>query len=609
MLKPQGNDVRELISLDGVWNFALATHTDIEVDAPWTQRLLPKLQIPVPASYNDIFVDPKIRDHVGWVYYQRQATTPPGWAGRRLFLRFDAATHRGRVYVNDTLVADHTGGYTPFEAEVTNLVAPGQSFRLTVAVNNELSWHTIPPGRIETLKNGRRKQHYQHDFFNYSGLARSVWMYCVPDIFITQISAVTRVSDDGKSGFVDFELVSSLPSPTTTMGNLKYGVQIIDEDDQVVAQASGTKGTMSIESVHLWQPGAAYLYQLRAQLLLPNEEEGSTKVLDTYNLSIGIRTVRVVGKQFLVNNKPFYFTGFGKHEDTPIRGKGHDPAYMVHDFQLLDWLGANSFRTAHYPYAEEVYEFADRHGIVVIDETAAVGLNLSIVAGLHGAAKTPTYSPDTISLKTRLAHEQAIRELVARDQHHPSVIMWTVANEPSAHEAGAREYFAPLVSLVRQLDPTRPVCFANEVQASRGKCLISDLFDVLCLNRYYGWYIHTGDLESAEAALEDELKGWTDKYDKPMIMSEYGADTLAGLHTVGDVPWSEEYQCQVLDMNHRVFDRVEGVVGEHVWNFADFQTSTCFVFRVDGNKKGVFTRDRRPKSAAQLLRKRWKKVD
>ncbi|EFQ32993.1 glycosyl hydrolase family 2 [Colletotrichum graminicola M1.001] len=202
-------------------------------------------------------------------------------------------------------------------------------------------------------------------------------------------------------------------------------------------------------------------------------------------------------------------------------------------------------------------------------------------------------------------HGKATRELVARDKNHSSVVMWAIANEPGASEPGAREYFEPLVALARRLDPTRPLCYANEYQASVDRCLMSDLFDVLCLNRYYGWYLHTGDLEAAEEGLEAELRGWAAKFEKPIIVSEYGADTLAGLHTVGDVPWSEEYQSRVLEISHRVFDRVDSVVGEHVWNFAHFQTPSSFIFRVDGNKKGVFTRDRRPKMAAHTLRKRW----
>jgi beta-glucuronidase len=88
------------------------------------------------------------------------------------------------------------------------------------------------------------------------------------------------------------------------------------------------------------------------------------------------------------------------------------------------------------------------------------------------------------------------------------------------------------------------------------------------------------------------------------MLSEYGAESIPGLHSVTDAPWSEEYQCAFLDMHHRVFDRVPGIVGEHVWNFADFQTGAG-VHRVDGNRKGVFTRDRQPKAAARLLRERW----
>jgi beta-glucuronidase len=317
-----------------------------------------------------------------------------------------------------------------------------------------------------------------------------------------------------------------------------------------------------------------------------------------------VRTVEVRGARFLINGEPFYFTGFGKHEDTPVRGKGHDDAYLVHDFQLMEWMGANSFRTTHYPYAEEVLDFADRHGIVVIDETAAVGLNLAVQGGLTGRPHPPTYSDHTLNDGTRGAHAQAVRELIGRDKNHPSVVMWCVANEPSTHEDGAREYFEPLVELTRKLDPTRPVCSTASLLTTHENDRIADLFDVVCLNRYYGWYLTNGDLTTAEALMETELQAWVDKLGKPVLMTEYGADTLPGLHSVWDQPWTEEYQVAYLAANHRAFDRCEAVVGEHVWNFADFQTSPG-IHRVDGNRKGVFTRDRRPKAAAHALRARW----
>ncbi|KAL4880573.1 glycoside hydrolase superfamily [Aspergillus karnatakaensis] len=595
-LKPQQTETRELVSLDGLWKFAVAS--DNTTETPWTAPLPKGLEIPVPSSYNDLFVDRDIHNHVGWVYYQRDVIIPRGWSQERIFIRLESATHEGRVYVNDELVAEHVGGYTPFEADITDLVSAGEKIRLTIGVNNELTNETIPPGNITvTQETGRRVQTYKHDFYNYAGLARSVWLYSVPrEQYIQDVVVVPDV--DGTTGLLNYTVTTS--SETTA----EVRITITDEDGETVAEATGESGVISIESVHLWQPGAAYLYNFIASIV----DSSNTKI-DTYTVPVGVRTVKVQNRQFLINDQPFYFTGFGKHEDSAIRGKGHDQAYLVHDFQLLHWIGANSFRTSHYPYAEEVYDFADRHGIVIIDETAAVGLAYSIGGGIATSSAPTTFVPDGINNNTRAAHAQAIRELIARDKNHPSVVMWAIANEPASNEEGSREYFEPLTQLARDLDPAhRPITFANLGQATYEMDRISDLFDVLCLNRYFAWYSFTGDLAEGEAHLTNELRGWTETYpDKPIIISEYGADTLAGLHSVFGLLWSEEFQVEFLEMYHRVFDGFEAVVGEHVWNFADFQTNVG-IQRVDGNKKGVFTRDRRPKGAAHALRKRWREI-
>ncbi|OAL57383.1 hypothetical protein IQ07DRAFT_556065 [Pyrenochaeta sp. DS3sAY3a] len=569
MLRPQTTATREVVSLDGLWDFQVLEQTPHH-NEQWTSPVRSKLQAPVPASYNDVFLDNHIRNHVGWVRYQRKVRIPQGWSGRRYFVRCDAATHQGRIFINDSLTIDHHGGYMPFDAEVTALVTAGDEFQLTIAVSNELTNETIPPGSISTLADGRKKQTYLHDFFNYSGLARSVWLYSIPKTGIEDVSISTNVNWDTHTGLIKYRILAGIDYDPDSM---VAKVVVNDEDGKTVAEATGLENQLSIPSVHLWQPGASYLYTTIISLY---DAESST-LLDTYSVSTGVRTVEVNDAKFLINNTPFYFTGFGKHEDTAIRGKGHDMAYMVHDFELLRWIGANSFRTSHYPYAEEVLDYADRNGIVVIDETAAVGLNLGIASGL----------------------------LIARDRFHPCVVMWSISNEPASHEDGAREYFEPLVELTRSLD-NRPVCFANFGVATATKDRISDLFDVLCLNRYYGWYESCGDLKLAETELEADLCTWQDKYpQKPIIMTEYGADTIAGLHSAGVTPWSEEFQTDVYDLYHRVFDRVKNVVGEQAWAFSDFQTSQ-HVFRVDGNKKGIFTRDRRPKSAAQALRRRWR---
>ena len=588
MLKPQTTATRELVNLDGIWQFKV-DFDDAGHSAGWAKSTLEtNLDIAVPSSYNDLFTDLEIREHVGWVWYQRKVRVPRGWAGERVNVRVDAATHEGRVFVNGQEVAHHIGGYMPFSADISNLVRAGEEFTLTIAVSNVLTNETVPPGRVITRDNGKKQQTYLHDFYNYSGLARSVWLYSTPETAITDVTVTTDYS--GTTGLVGYAIEQSGAGEVT--------VELTDESGNVVASASGATGTLKVEHFHLWQPGAAYLYRLTARIVYGSE------LVDEYGVNVGVRTVEVKGNQFLINGKPFYFTGFGMHEDHVVKGKGHDNSFLVNDFQLLKWIGANSFRTSHYPYAEEVMDYADRHGFVIIDETAAVGFNQNF-ASMFGGEKFPTYGPQTANEKTQANLLQAVRELIQRDKNHPSVVLWSITNEAETGIPEAVDFFKPAIELARELDPQhRPITYINVMTEPFGKCLVAPLVDVICLNRYWGWYEDHFDLENAAIHLEAELKGWTEKYNVPFIITEYGADTLAGGHSIHGLPWSEEYQVSFLDVNHSIFDKFPGVVGEHVWNFADFQTKPG-IFRVLGNKKGAFTRDRQPKAAAHSLRSRW----
>jgi beta-glucuronidase len=590
VLRPQDNATRETKRLDGFWAFAADTEGVGRAEGWWRAALPGARLMPVPSSYNDVLVDTALHDHVGDVWYQHEVFVPRGWADQRIVLRFDAATHRAAVWVDETLVAEHEGGYTPFEADVSELAGPAESIRVTVVVNNELTWQSLPPGVVEVMPDGRKRQRQYHDFFNYAGLHRSVWLYSTPPSHISDVTVTTGF--DGATGIVGCRTTA------VAAGDLTLRAELRDAEGTIVARTSGEETELRVRDATLWRPGNAYLYELRTDLL------DGERLVDRYQLPVGIRSVRVEGTRFLINEEPFYFRGFGKHEDLNVRGRGHDDASMLHDFALLDWLGANSFRTSHYPYAEEVLDLADRMGIVVIDETSAVGLNLGLGGGLFLAGPKATFSDETIGAATQAVHRRAIEELVDRDKNHPCVVLWSLANEPESHTDEARDYFTPLFAAARAADPSRPVGFVNMMLALPKRCRVSDLADVVMINRYYGWYVEPGDLAAAERGLEAELREWADVQGKPIIVTEYGADAMPGLHTLDAVAWSEEYQSELLDTYHRVFDRVDAVVGEHVWNFADFATPPSFM-RVDGNKKGVFTRERRPKVAAHRLRQRW----
>lgn len=584
MLRTQENAWREVKDLCGVWSFC----TDPQgqgYDKRYYAGPLPEaVSIAVPGSFNDQIPGALLRDYCGDVWYQRTVRVPHGWEGKRIVLRFGSVTHKGTVFVNDTRVCEHSGGYTPFEADITDLVKAGQCFTLTVCCNNELSFETIPPGLVTTGVDGRKRQYYFHDFFNFAGIHRRVELYCTSKDFIEDVTVKTYVADDCKSATVSYAV----------KGPSDLKVALVDKEGTVVAEGSGPQGQFEVDNPILWQPGEGYLYTL--QIDAPS---------DQYLQKVGIRCVEVKGEQFLINHKPFYFKGFGRHEDFIICGKGENQALMIHDYALLKWIGANSFRTSHYPYSEEQMDYADEHGIVVIDETPAVGFNFGLGLAAFDAIKLPKlFSKEGIGKKALEAHKRVLTELYQRDKNRPCVVLWSVANEPDGKAEGVREYFTHIAKLIHELDDTRPATCINVMFSNHEVDKISDLFDVCCLNRYYGWYVQSGDLAAAAKAYDKELAGWQQRLHQPIIITEYGADTMPGQHSIDADMWSEEYQCKYLTMCHEAFDRCSAVVGEHVWNLADFAT-TEGTMRVGGNRKGVFTRDRNPKAAAYVLKQRW----
>jgi len=182
--------------------------------------------------------------------------------------------------------------------------------------------------------------------------------------------------------------------------------------------------------------------------------------------------------------------------------------------------------------------------------------------------------------------------------------MWSVANEAATYEENAYPYFKKIIEEAKRLDPTRPVTIVESSFPDETK--VGTLVDVICVNRYYSWYTDSGKLDLIEYQLEKELKRWFELFNKPVFVTEYGADTIAGFHSDPPVMFSEEYQCEMLKKYHTVFDKLDFIIGEHVWNFADFATKQD-VRRIMGNKKGIFTRQRQPKIAAFLLKERWSK--
>ena len=590
MLFPQQNDKRNLLDLSGLWDFQLDPEAE-GANAGWMHGLPDPRPIAVPASWNELFQD--THDYLDNAWYVREFYVPAGWRGQRIAVRVGSANYLAELWLNGTQIGVHEGGHLPFAFDVTDALNWDGPNVLAIRVEAQLTATRVPPGNVggginEMMRNFPPAS---FDFFPFGGIQRPVTLIAVPEAHISDVTVATDI--DGADGVVTVRV-------TRSDGGGQGRVVLTGGDTRVegalVFSAGAAEAVLRVPDAKLWGPGHPHLYALTVTL-----EDGDA-VLDRYTLDVGIRTVAVEGHQILLNGAPIFLTGFGRHEDFPVHGRGYDLPVMVKDHELLHWIGANSYRTSHYPYAEEQLQLADRLGILVIDETPAVGL---------------FFEGDPADVDTRLATCRAqLDALIARDKNHACVIGWSVANEPMPPDlmkrmrGGAADpvppettaFFQTLVDDARRLDPTRPATLAG-IMGCPTEWL--DVCDFVMVNRYFGWYTHGGQLDAAEAVLDQELDALNAALGKPIIISEFGADTLPGHHADPPTLWSEEYQVEFLRRYLDVAARKPFIAGLHVWNMADFKTAQA-IMRAGGlNHKGVFTRDRRPKMAAHFLRSRW----
>ena len=580
--------------MDGMWKFCLDEKAVGEKEG-WMDGIPGEEMIPVPASFQDFYTEKDIREYTGDFWYETDFFVPGEWEGREILLRFGAATHRASVYVNGILITEHEGGFLPFSAKVTTVVRYDSYNKVVVKVNNELNCTNLPCGETITLPNGKKMSKPYFDFFNYAGLQRSVYLLALPGESIVDFDLDYAIH--GKNAEVSYQI--------RTNGEHAVQLALFDAKGHCVAQKDGKEGVLYVENARLWQVRNAYLYRLRIRIMDGEE------LIDEYEQEIGIRTVKVEGMDILINGEPVYLRGFGKHEDSDIVGRGFNIGIMKRDFELMKWIGANSFRTSHYPYSEEIYQMADREGFLIIDEVPAVGMFQSLMNFMEASTgkQTAFFKKETTPVLLK-AHLRAIEEMIARDKNHPSVVAWSLLNEPETTNEAAVPYFKEVFDLANKLDmQKRPRTFALIMNSLPDTCKCYQFSDIIALNRYYGWYMKGGyEISVAEELFRKEMNAWKEKkLNKPFIFTEYGADTLASEHKLPSVMWSQEYQDEYLKMTHEVFDSYDFIKGEQIWNFADFQT-TEGIMRVNGNKKGVFTRQRQPKDIAYKLKERWEKL-
>ncbi|PMP83981.1 MAG: beta-glucuronidase [Caldisericum exile] len=565
MLRPQSNLCRSAIELSNMWKIRYhGKEKPIAVSASWNEQ------------YEDLFLEE------GPLEYIYDLDVPMSWKNKRLRFYFGAVNTKSKVYLNDELIGSNDIGYLPFECDPAGAIKYGSANSLRVEVENKLSRDNLPSGRMPGFEEGGNFPPANFDFFPYGGIIRMPYV---------EISSNASILD------LNFRCDRSIPSKKLGIMDVKVEVndECIGKDIEVsIGDLKSTKKITStkedfhfeIKNTRFWELDDPYLYDLKAKIMSVGD------LVDEYKLKVGIRTITLDDKHILLNGKSVKLLGFGKHEEFPVEGQGTFKPLIIKDYDLLKWIGANSFRTSHYPYSEEWLDMADELGFLVIDEAPHVGLE-----------KYHYENPETVKLCV-----DDIRRLIDRDKNHPSVIMWSVANEPDSAHPKSDEFFKKLYDTAKDCDPTRPVTMVSCVpfcKKSGGPDVAMKHFDVISVNRYYGWYNHQGKIEEAEKLLSDDLDALR-TYKRPVILTEFGADAISGFHANPAQMFSEEYQSEYIEKLFRVANEKDFVTGIHVWAFADFKTAQN-IHRPLFNYKGVFTRDRNPKMAAHTLRKLWRR--
>lgn len=335
LLYPRDSETREVRSLDGMWQLVRSDPYDPlqGIREKWFMDALRKtgreiISMPVPASYNDITTD-NLRDHVGTVWYERTFFVPRSWKTmQRTWLRFSSVHYSAVVWINGRNATSHSIGHLPFESEISGLLSFGGDNRITVMCDNRLSNRTIPQGsvcKVATDDGTVPIQSYTFDFFNYAGIHRSVHLYTTPLLHISDLEVTTQLTKEGL-GRIDYRVWLDASKEGLQIQPIQLRVQLRDKDGHVAAQQINKAvyhGTLLVPNATPWWPylmhsDPGYLYNLQFELFVASNEKELESLQDTYRLPVGIRSLSWDNDSLLLNGKPLYLRGFGRHEDSDV---------------------------------------------------------------------------------------------------------------------------------------------------------------------------------------------------------------------------------------------------------------------------------------------------
>lgn len=469
---------------------------------------------------------------------------------RRLFVWVGAANYEAITWLNGEELGRHTGGFTPFWFEITDLVG-SRNNDLVFKVDNKRRREGVP-----TLNT---------DWWNFGGLTRDVLLMEVPSTFIRDYTVQLDPENP--------EYISGSVVLDGDEAERKVTI-IVPEAGLQTTVLTDTKGRAKVRipapDLERWSPDNPKLYQVEI-----------TAGSDMVRERIGFRTIETKGEEILLNGKPVFLKGISTHEVNPI---GEGRAYRPEDAKvLLGWakeMGCNFVRLAHYPHNRHMTRKADEMGLMIWSEIPVYWTILWENTGTYQLA------------------EQQLREMIQRDKNRASVIIWSIGNETPRKEARL-EFMTKLTEEARRLDSTRLLSAATELSYEGNTLKLDDPLaehlDVIGANEYLGWY--GGRPED----IPDYT--WESAYNKPLVVSEFGGGALYNFHGDPATRWSEEYQASVYRNQLKMLDRIPFLAGVCPWILVDFLSPRRLLPDIQDyfNRKGLISERGYKKQAFYIM--------
>ncbi len=514
-------------------------------EAPWDYDVENGDSIHIPSCWN--FLAPEFFYYEGSCWFGRRFSRQEAGPGDRILLRIGAAHYDTKVFLNGQFLGNHYGGSTPFFVEMTKSLQDENW--LFICVNNDRTLDRVPMRHC--------------DWFNYGGVFREVTFFALTSVFIKDFFAHLVPGSDYRQ--IGIDLVLSDPvSGEAEIDIAELGIKQALTIDQ-------GKGSITLDAKpELWSPENPKLYRVSVRF-------GDDQVDE----SIGFREIRTEGQAIYLNGEPIKLRGICAHEDDRNQGRVTDDADIKRRYDHAKELGANFMRLAHYPHHERAAEIADEVGLLLWEE---IPVYWSI------AFDNPATFKDA---------DNQLREMILRDRNRASVIAWGVGNE-NADTDSRLAFMTKLTESARALDPSRLIAAACLVNAGnkRVEDRLAAHLDLVGINEYYGWY---------EPNIEDLAEiGQNYEIDRPLIITETGADAPAGRRSNRHDLFSEDHMLACYEDQFKTIAKIEAVKGFCPWILYDFRTERRRnSFQRGFNRKGLIDADKTTKKLAFDALKRF----